>query len=99
MQMAQLQAHQGYILTDGRLIFDDTCIRPPKNIKVIVFWEEAPEEKTIVKEGLTSQQLAAKSFLEGVERITANGLSDETLEAFEKLERGDFKFKMKERLS
>lgn len=44
--MAQVQAHQGYIQTDGRLVFDDVRVRPPKNIKVTITWKESRRDKT-----------------------------------------------------
>ena len=96
--MAQVQAHQGYIEADGRLVLNDARIRPPQNIKVTILWEELPTVKTSTQENLSSKRLAAQKFLKGVEEITTNGLSEETLKAFESLERGDFKFKMEERL-
>jgi hypothetical protein len=96
-----IQTHQGYFQADGRLILNDALVKIPSNVEVTVFWneEEVIEAKSTAQEGLTRQQTAAKKFLEGVERITANGLSAETSEAFESLERGDFKFRMEDRLS
>jgi len=99
MEMAQVQAHQGYIETDGRLVLNDVRIRLPKNIKVTVLWDEPPMVKTNTQENLSSKQLAAQNFLKGVEKITTNELSEETQKAFESLERGEFKFKFEERLS
>lgn len=91
--MAQIQAHKGFILTDGRLIFDDARISPPKNIKVTVFWEdEAATEKD-----LTTEQQAVIAFVNGIKEINARGFDEETLKAFEKWDNGEFKLDLEER--
>jgi len=101
--MAQVQALQGFF-RDGQFMSPHVT-KLPENVEVFITITgreipfEATEAKPAVKKGLTPEQLeVAKNVLHGVERITANGLSSETLDAFESLERGDFKPKFEERL-
>jgi hypothetical protein len=72
------------------------------SVKVIILQiSQNKEDITVpfVQESLTSAQLdIAKNVLSGVMKITENGLSAETLEAFESLENGDFKPSFEERL-
>ena len=81
------------------------AVKLPENVEVFITITgrkmpiESIEDEPITQEGLTSEQLkVSKNVLLGVERITENGLSKETLEAFESLERGDFKLRFEERL-
>jgi len=76
MKMAQIQAHQGYIETDGRLVFSDTRIRPPKNIKVTVLWEELPTFKTKSQR----QGEALEKMLASLDEITDEPLDNEFFE-------------------
>ena len=96
MAQIQMQTHQGYIQADGRLDLIDKLVQLPKNIKVTVSWEE--EVKPHTQEGLTPEQLAIKNAIADLHRIREGGLSEETLKAFESLERGDFKPVFEERL-
>ena len=91
--MVQIQAHQGYFQSDGRLIFSNTFVKPPKNKKVTVLWEEeiVPDKKP------TSQQQTVLDVLQSLESISKD-FTPEDLESFERLERGDFKLKFEERL-
>jgi len=93
--MAQVQAHQGYFQSDGRLIFNNALIRPPHNKTVTIFWEEeiVPDEK------LTAQQQTLLDVLASFESIDTEDFTPEDLESFERLERGNFKLKFEERLS
>lgn len=93
--MAQIQAHRGFILTDGRLVFDDVRINPPKNTKVTVFWED---EATITKKDLSTEQQAAIDFVKDIEEINAEGFDEETLKSFEKWDNGEFKLNLGERV-
>ena len=92
--MVQIQAHQGYFQSDGRLIFSNTFVEPPKNKKVTVLWEEeiVPDKKT------TSQQQTVLDVLESLESISKEDFTPEDLESFERLERGGFELKFEERL-
>jgi len=101
--MAQVQSYQGYF-KNGQFI-SPQAVKLPENVEVFITitGRKMPVESTgikpIAQECLTDEQLeVAKNVLLGVERITENGLSKETLEAFEILERGDFKLKFEERL-
>ena len=87
--MAQVQMHQGYVNADGRLDLLDKLIQPPRNLKVTVFWEEPAEAKNVKQERLTHQQKTVLDVLASFEKINKDGLDQETLEAFESLERGD----------
>jgi len=94
--MAQVQALQGFF-RDGQFMSPQP-VKLPENVEVFITitGREIPFEITEV---LTPEQLeVAKNVLLRVERITENGLSADTLEAFESLERGDFKPKFEERL-
>ena len=97
--MVQIQAHQGYFQSDGRLIFNNTLVKPPKNKKVTIFWEEEIETKSkITDKKLTPQQQALLDVLASLESINKEDFTPEDLESFERLERGDFKLKFEERL-
>jgi len=99
--MVQIQAHQGYFQSDGRLIFNNALVKPPKNKKVTIFWEEeinAETESTITNKKLTSQQQTVLDVLDSLESINKEDFTPEDLESFERLERGDFKLKFEERL-
>jgi len=91
--MMQIQAHQAYFQSDGRLIFSNTFVKPPKNKKVTILWEEEiiPDKKP------TSQQQTVLDVLQSLESISKD-FTPEDLESFERLERGDFKLKFEERL-
>ena len=93
--MVQIQAHQGYFQSDGRLIFSNTFVKPPRNKKVTVLWEEEiiPDKK------LMSQQQTVLDVLDSLEGIGKEDFTPEDLESFERLERGDFKLKFEDRLS
>jgi len=92
--MVQIQAHQGYFQSDGRLIFNNTLVKPPKNKKVTIFWEE----EVLTDKKLMSQQQTVLDVLASLESINKEGFTPEDLESFEQLERGDFKLKFEERL-
>ena len=99
--MAQVQSYQGYF-KNGQFI-SPQAVKLPENVEVFITitGRKMPTENTEDKpqEGFTLEQLeVAKNVLQGVEKITENGLNKETLEAFESLERGDFKLKFEERL-
>ena len=101
--MIQVQSYQGYF-KNGQFM-SPQAVKLPENVEVFITitGRKMPLESTEVEpstqEGLTPEQLeVAKNVLLGVERITENGLSKETLEAFESLERGDFKLRFEERL-
>ena len=101
--MIQVQSYQGYF-KNGQFM-SPQAVKIPENVEVFITITgrkmpiESTEVKPITQEGLTPEQLeVAKNVLLGVERITENGLSKETLEAFGSLERGDFKPKFEERL-
>ena len=101
--VTQVQALQGFF-RNGRFM-SPQAVDLPENVEVFITITgrkipvENTEVKLITQEDLTPDQLeVAKNVLQGVERITENGLSKETLEAFESLERGDFKLKFEERL-
>ncbi|MCL2198975.1 MAG: hypothetical protein FWB80_08645 [Defluviitaleaceae bacterium] len=101
--MTQVQALQGYF-RNGQFM-SPQVVELPENVEVFITitGRKIPIENTDIKpvqqEELTLEQLeVAKNVLLGVERITSNGLSKETLESFESLERGDFKIKFEERL-
>jgi len=99
--MVQIQAHQGYFQSDGRLIFNNTLIKPPKNKKVTIFWEEeiiTEIESTVTDKKLKSQQQTLLGVLASLESINKEDFTPEDLESFERLERGDFKLKFEERL-
>jgi len=91
--MVQIQAHQGYIQTDGRLIFNNTLIRPPKNKIVTIFWEEE-----VPTEFNSSQQQTVLDVLTSLESIEKEDLTSDDIEVFERLDRGDFKLNFEERL-
>jgi len=92
--MVQVQAHQGYFQSDGRLIFDNILVQPPKNKKVTIFWEE----EIITDTNPTSQQQTLLEVLSSLEGISKDDFTPEDLDSFERLERGDFKLKFEERL-
>ncbi|MCL2171713.1 MAG: hypothetical protein FWB71_06110 [Defluviitaleaceae bacterium] len=95
--MAQIQALQGYF-RNGQFV-SEQAIKIPENVEVFITitGREIPLEH--MEKGLTAEQLdKAKGVLSAINKITEKGLSAETLEAFETLERGDFKFKIGERL-
>ena len=101
--MAQVQALQGFF-RNGQFMSPQP-VKLPENVEVFITITdrkipvESTDVKPITQEGLTPEQLeVARNVLLGVEKITVNGLSKETLEAFESLERGDFKLKFEERL-
>ena len=101
--MAQVQALQGFF-RDGQFI-SPQADKIPENVEVFITitGRKIPFETTEVdpatQEVLSQEKLeVARSVLLGVKRITASGLSAETLEAFESLEHGDFKLKFEERL-
>lgn len=101
--MVQVQAYQGYF-KNGQFM-SPQAVKLPEDVEVFITitGRKIPVEnmdiEPITKEGLTPEQLeVARNVLLGVERITTNGLSKETPEAFESLERGDFKPKFEERL-
>ena len=94
MAMAQVQAHHGYIQTDGRLVFDDARVRPPKNRKVTISWQE----DSPIKKDLTLEQKAVIAFVEGIQKINADGFDKDTLEAFKKWDDGEFKMTLEERV-
>ena len=99
--MVQIQAHQGYFQSDGRFIFNNTLIKPPKNKKVTIFWEEeiiTEIESTVADKKLKSQQQTLLSVLASLESINKEDITPDDLESFERLERGDFKLKFEERL-
>lgn len=99
--MAQLQAHQGYFQSDGRLIFNNALVKPPKNKKVTIFWEEeliTETESKSTDRSPTSQQQTILDVLASLESINKEEFTPEDLESFERLERGDFKLKFEERL-
>lgn len=75
-EMAQIQAHQGYIEADGRLVFSDVRIRTPKNIKVTVLWEESP----IIKTKPQRQKEALEKMLASLDEITDEPLDNEFFE-------------------
>ena len=93
--MVQVQAYQGYFQPDGRLIFNNTLIKPPKNKKVTILWEE----EIVSDKKLTSQQQTVIDVLASLESINEEDVTLDDLESFERLERGDFKLKFEERLS
>jgi hypothetical protein len=98
--MVQIQAHQGYFQSDGRLIFNNTFVKPPKNKKVTIFWEEeivTEIESITTDKQLTSQQQTVSDILASLESIKKENFTPEDLESFERLERGDFKLKFEER--
>lgn len=100
--MAQVQAFQGFF-RNGQFM-SPQAVELPENVEVFITitGREIPFESqnTSEKEGLTlKQQELAKNVLFNLEKFTENGLSEETLESFESLERGDFKLKFEERLS
>jgi len=101
--MVQVQSYQGYF-KNGQFM-SPQAVKLPENVEVFItitgreICFETTAEESAQQEGLSPEQLeVAKNVLLGVERITANGLSKETLEAFESLEHGDFKMKFEERL-
>jgi len=99
--MVQIQAHQGYFQSDGRLIFNNTLVKPPKNKKVTIFWEEetiTETELTTTDKKFTSQQQTLLDVLASLESINKEDFTPEDLESFERLERGDFKLNFEERL-
>ena len=99
--MVQIQARQGYFQSDGRLIFNNTLVKPPKNKKVTIFWEEettAETEIIITDKKLTSQQQTVLDVLASLEGMSKEDFTPEDLESFQRLERGDFKLKFEERL-
>ena len=101
--MTQVQALQGFF-RDGQFM-SPQAVKLPENVEVFItitgrkIPTDSTEIQPITQDGLTSEQLAvARNVLLEVERLTANGLNNETLDAFESLERGDFKLKFEERL-
>ena len=99
--MEKVQAHQGYFQADGRLIFNNTLVKPPKNKKVTIFWEEEISteiESKIVDRTHRLQQQTLLDVLASLETIEED-CTPEDLESFERLERGDFKLKFEERLA
>jgi len=87
--MVQIQAHQGYFQSDGRLVFTNTLIKPPKNKKVTIFWEEeiiTETETTIANKKLTSQQQTVLDVLDSLESINKEDFTPEDLESFEHID-------------
>ena len=92
--MVQIQAHQGYFQSDGKLIFNNALVKPPKNKTVTILWEE----ETITDKKILSQQQTVLDVLASLESMDKEDFTPEDLESFERLERGDFKLKFEERL-
>jgi len=94
--MAQLQAHQGYFQSDGLLVFDNTHIKPPKNKKVTILWEDEP---TNTAQKLTPKQRAVvHQIIEALEITNKEPVDDETKASFDAFDRGEFKIKLSNRL-
>jgi len=99
--MVQIQAHQGYFQSDGRLIFNNALIKPPKNKKVTILWEdELTEDEPISKEQKLSlkQRTVVLEVIENLEIINKELVDEETQASFDAFDRGDFKVKFPNRL-
>ena len=99
--MAQVQAHQGYFQSDGRLTFYNALVQPPKNKKVTIFWEDEPVEDEFksTKQKLTpNQREVIFQVMENLEKINKEPIDEETQASFDAFDRGDFRIKFPNRL-
>jgi len=99
--MIQIQAHQGYFQSDGRLVFNNAFVKPPKNKKVTILWEEEPTEdkpKSIEQKLTSKQREVVLQVISNLEKINKEPIDEETQASFDAFDRGEFKIKFPNRL-
>ena len=92
--MAQVQAHQGYFQSDGQFIFTNTFVKPPKNKKVTILWEDdsTEDESKSTEHKLTSQQRAVVlQVIKNLEKINRGPIDEETQASFDAFDKGEFR--------
>ena len=99
--MAQVQAYQGYFQSDGQFVFSDALVKPPKNKKVTILWEDDSTEdipKNINQKLTSKQQAVVIQVIENLEKINREPLDEETRASFDAFDRGEFRTKFSNRL-
>ena len=99
--MAQIQAYQGYFQSDEQFVFNNAFVKPPKNKKVTIFWEDdstEDEPKNQMQELTPKQRAIVLQVIANLEKINAEPIDKETQASFDAFDRGDFKLEFPNRL-
>jgi len=99
--MAQVQAHQGYFQPDGRIVFNNKRVKPPRNKKVTILWEDesVEDEPMNGEQKLTPKQREVViQVMDNLEQINKLPIDEETQASFDAFDRGDFRVVFPNRL-